>query len=133
MSTATATMTTQQVANRLVELCRTGNFEGAVNELYHNDIESDEPAGAGPGPQHVKGIEAVRAKTIEWGKNVEEMHSASVSDPVVAGNHFAIAMKVDVTMKGMGRINMDEVAVYEVTDGKITRDQFFYPAMPSQN
>jgi hypothetical protein len=133
MSTATATMTTQQVADRLVNLCREGNFEGAVNELYHTDIESNEPVGAGPGPQRVKGIDAVRAKTVEWGKGVEEMHSASISDPVVAGNHFAVAMKVDVTMNGAGRINMDEVAVYEVTDGKITRDQFFYPAMPGQN
>ena len=62
-------MTTQQVANRLVELCRTGNFEGAVNELYHNDIESDEPAGAGPGPQHVKGLEAERAKQRRFPEN----------------------------------------------------------------
>ena len=126
-------MTTEQVANRLVELCRTGDFEGAVNELYHNDIVSNEPEGAGPGPQRVQGIDAVRAKTIEWGKGIEAMHSAWISEPVVAGNHFAVAMKVDVTMKGAGRINMDEVAIYEVSNGKITRDQFFYQPMPSQN
>ena len=133
MSTATATMTTQQVADHLVKLCRVGNFQGAVKDLYHQDIVSNEPVGAGPGPQRVQGFDAVLAKSVEWGKGVEEMHSAWVSDPIVAGNHFAVAMKMDVTMKGMGRINMDEICVYEVANGKITTDRFFYPPMPSQN
>jgi hypothetical protein len=33
---------------------------------------------------------------------------------------------MDVTMKGQGRMNMDEIAVYEVKDGKIVKEQFFY-------
>ena len=125
-------MTTQEVANRLTELCRKGDFAAAITELYHKDIVSTEPEGT-PGPQRVQGFDAVMAKTEEWGKGIEQMHSAWVSDPIVAGNHFSVAMKVDVTMKGAGRINMDEVCVYEVTNGKITRDQFFYAPMPSQN
>jgi hypothetical protein len=35
-------------------------------------------------------------------------------------------MGMDVTLKGAGRVNMDEIAVYEVKDGKITKEQFFY-------
>lgn len=132
MSTATATMTTQQVADRLVSLCREGNFEGAVRELYHKDIVSTEPAGA-QGPERLQGFDNVIQKTIEWGKSVEEVHSSKVSGPIVAGNHFAVSMEVEVTMKGAGRIRMDEVAVYEVANGKITRDQFFYNPAPNQN
>jgi limonene-1,2-epoxide hydrolase len=35
-------------------------------------------------------------------------------------------MGMDVTMKGPGRVQMDEIAVYEVKDGKIVKEQFFY-------
>lgn len=35
-------------------------------------------------------------------------------------------MGMDVTLKGMGRRQMDEIAVYEVKDGKIVKEQFFY-------
>lgn len=57
---------------------------------------------------------------------VEEMHGGYVSDPVVAGNHIAFAMGMDVTYKGMGRQKMDEIALYEVKNGKIVKEQFFY-------
>jgi len=33
---------------------------------------------------------------------------------------------MDVTMKGMGRLNMDELIVYHVKDGKIVSEQYFY-------
>jgi ketosteroid isomerase-like protein len=35
-------------------------------------------------------------------------------------------MGMDVTMKGFGRMNMDEVCVFEVKDGKIVSEQFFF-------
>jgi ketosteroid isomerase-like protein len=35
-------------------------------------------------------------------------------------------MGMEVTMKGAGRVKMDEVAVYEVRDGKIVKEQFFF-------
>ena len=54
------------------------------------------------------------------------MHGGYVGEPIVAGNHIAIAMGMDVTMKGAGRMKMDEIALYEVKDGKIVKEQFFY-------
>ena len=47
-------------------------------------------------------------------------------EPLVGGNHISLAMGMDVSMKGMGRMKMDEVVVYEVKDGKIVKEQFFY-------
>jgi hypothetical protein len=35
-------------------------------------------------------------------------------------------MGLDATMKGVGRTKMDEIALYEVKDGKIVKEQFFY-------
>jgi hypothetical protein len=57
---------------------------------------------------------------------VEEMHGGYCGKPIVAGNHFSVAMGMDATMKGMGRVKMDEIAVYEVKDGKIVKEQFFF-------
>ena len=38
---------------------------------------------------------------------------------VVVGNFFSVAMGMDVTIKGAGRMPMDEIVVFEVKDGKI--------------
>ena len=46
--------------------------------------------------------------------------------PQVAGNFFVCIMGMDVTIKGQPRMKMDEVAVYEVKDGKIVLEQFFF-------
>lgn len=117
-------MNTHEVANRLVELCRQGAYVQAQEELYGENIVSQEPPETGwPDAQ---GIEAVKAKTKQWEESVEEVHSASVSDPVVAGDHFAVTMENDVTFKERGRAQIQEVCVYEVQNGKIVKENFFY-------
>ena len=55
---------------------------------------------------------------------IETMHALSVSEPLVAENSFACTMSIDVTMKGQGRMNMSELCVYLVQDGKIISEQF---------
>jgi ketosteroid isomerase-like protein len=119
-------MTTQEIASRLVALCSQGKFEEAMNELYSPDIVSME-AGAPPGmSRESKGIAAVRAKG-EWWRNNHEVHGFSVEGPLVAGSHFAVTFKMDVTIKQMGkRVAMEEVAVYKVANGKIVYEEFFY-------
>ena len=57
---------------------------------------------------------------------VEEMHGGSVGEPSVAGNWFTVPMSMDVTMKGQPRMQMDEMCLYQVRDGRIVREQFFY-------
>jgi len=39
-----------------------------------------------------------------------------------------VPMTLDATMKGRGRINLEEICVYQVRNGKIVREQFFYDA-----
>ncbi|MBI1341655.1 MAG: nuclear transport factor 2 family protein [Terrimonas sp.] len=118
-------MTTQELANRFNELAQSGRWDLIQSEMYAENAESIEPAHA-PGLQSVKGLEAIREKGKQFGAMVEEMHGGYSNEPQVAGNHFAVAMGMDVTMKGMGRMKMDEIAVYEVKDGKIVKEQFFY-------
>ena len=57
---------------------------------------------------------------------VENFHGGEVSDPVVTGNWFALTMTLDATFKGRGRTKMEEVCVYQVRNGKIVKEQFFY-------
>ena len=118
-------MTTTAIASRLAELCRQGQYETAQKELYSNDAVSIEPEGS-PGLQTAKGLEAIVQKGRQFQSMVEAVHSSTISEPVIAGNHFAIAAVLDITLKGMGRIPMEELAVYKVKDGKVVKEEFFY-------
>lgn len=118
-------MTTQEVANRFNELAQSGQMDKIQEELYDENAVSIEPEKS-PGMQSVEGKEAIKKKGEMFNQMVEEMHGGYSKEPIIAGNHFAVAMGMDVTMKGMGRVNMDEIAVYEVKDGKIVKEQFFF-------
>jgi len=117
-------MNTQEIADKLVQLCREGKNMDAINELYADNIISLEAVGSPM--ERTEGIDAVKAKTEWWHSTVVEVHGGEVSDAVVAGNFFSVSMKTDVTYKEHGRVMMEEVAVYEVKDGKIVFEQFFY-------
>jgi len=123
--TQEAVRTTQEIADRLVQLCREGKYEEAQNELFSDDAESIEPPES-PGLQSVKGLDQIKKKGQDFNNMVEEVHGGSISDPIVAGKHVSVAMVIDATFKGMGRQKMEEIAVYEVQDGKIVKEQFFF-------
>jgi len=125
MSTAEAVMTTQEVADRLSELFKENKWAEAQAELFADDAESVEPPGS-PGLQTVKGLDAIKKKGEDFNNMIEEVHGGYAGEPVVAGRFIALAMGIDATYKGMGRQKMDEIALYEVKDGKIVKEQFFY-------
>ncbi|MEO7922892.1 MAG: nuclear transport factor 2 family protein [Chitinophagaceae bacterium] len=127
MSTQEAVMTTQDVANRFNELAQIGKWEQIQSELYADNAVSIEPAhAAAMGLGNAEGMEAIRKKGEAFNQMVEEMHGGYSTPPVIGGNHFSVGMGMEVTMKGMGRSKMDEIAVYEVKDGKIVKEQFFF-------
>jgi ketosteroid isomerase-like protein len=119
-------MTTQEVAERLVQLCSEGKFHEAMQALYAPEIVSME-AGAPPGQsRETKGLAAVMAKGEWWSAN-HEVHSTQVEGPLVAGSHFAVSFKMDVTFKPQSkRFHMEEVAVYKVDNGQVVYEEFFY-------
>lgn len=116
-------MTTQQVANRLVELCRKGDIVAAQEELFADNIASIETGGPQPGT--VMGKTQVIEKGKQFAAMIEEVHGSMISDPVVAGDWFSISWFFDVTIKGHGRSPMQEICVYKVKDGKVVSEQFF--------
>ncbi len=118
-------MTTQQVAEKLVAYLRKGQITEAQSELYSDDIICIEPEGP-MAPHYTKGKKAVAEKGKQFASMIEERHDGAVSDAIVCGKHFSITMTLDATFKGMGRNTLEEVCVYEVKDGRIVFEQFFY-------
>lgn len=119
-------MTIQEIAARFDELSQTGQWDQIVDELYADDVESVEPEGGQGALQSVKGKEAMRIKGEAFNAQIEEFHSAYCTPAVIGGNHFSVAMGMDVTLKGAGRVSMNEICVYKVENGKVVKEQFFY-------
>jgi hypothetical protein len=117
-------METKQIAKRLKELCDKGEFEGALNELFAEDAVSIEAMAGNGFEKETKGLPAIRKKGELWNSMVEQFHGSSLSEPVVAGQSFALAMTIDATMKGRGRTTMTELCIYRVKDGKIVSEEF---------
>jgi hypothetical protein len=118
-------MTTQQVADRLVELCRSGQFDQCYHDLFVADADAYEMPGF-PQNYHTKGVEALLAKSKGFAETMEEVHAVAISDPLVQGDTFAVGMMIDSTQKGVGRTKMEEICAYVVKDGKIVSEHFVY-------
>lgn len=125
MATLEAMMTTKEIAARLSQFFKENKWMEAQDELFSKDAISIEPAHAQP-PQTVQGLDNIKKKAEMFNSMVEEVHGGWAGEPIVAGNYIAVAMGMDVTMKGASRTNMDEICLYEVKDGKIVKEQFFY-------
>jgi len=117
-------MTTQQIADRLVELCRKGQILEAELELYADNISSVELAHSPS--KSATGKDAVIEKGKVFAAMIEERHGGSFSDATVAGRYFTVAMVLDATFKGQDRMTLEEICLYEVADGKIISEQFFF-------
>ena len=117
-------MTTQEVADKLVTLCKKGDWNAAHDQLYATRAVSIEPAGS-PWEERTEGLAAIKAKGVQFDEMVEEMHELTVEGPIVGGNYFTCNMVLDVTFKGQPRNKSGEICLYKVEDGKIVSEQFF--------
>ena|SRR5690348_14932817 len=124
-STDTQVMTTQEVAARFNELAKQEKWFEIQDELFADSVRSIDPSNS-PYMGYAEGKIAVRKKGEEFVKKIEALHGAYTSEPVVGGNHFAVGRELDITVRGFGRIQMNEVMLYEVKDGQIVSEQFFY-------
>ena|SRR5690242_10211372 len=119
-------MAIQDIAKRYVELCQAGKNDVCIDELYAKDAVSVEAA-AMPGMERVvKGLEAIHAKSKAW-RESNVVHGAEVIGPYPNDSRFAVRFAFDVTNKPSGRrMKMDEIGLFTIENGKITREEFFY-------
>jgi SnoaL-like domain len=120
-------MTTQEIGKRYVALCQQGKFDTCLDELYSKNAVSVEAAMPAGMERTAKGLDAIKAKGKDWGES-HTVHSAEVTGPFPNEDRFAVRFLFDVTEKPSGkRSKMDEVGLFTIENGKITREEFFYP------
>ena len=118
-------MTTQEVANRFHELAQQEKWFEIQDELFADNVRSIDP----PNSRYfgyAEGKAPVRKKGEDFVAKVTEAHELSTTHPVIAGNHFAAGRISDITTEDFGRLRIEEIMLYEVKDGKIVLEQFFY-------
>jgi hypothetical protein len=125
MTTNKTALTTQEVAARFNELAQQEKWFEIQDELFADNAISIDPPNS-PYFKNAEGKAAVRKKGEDFVKKVADFHGAYTSQPTIAGNHFAVGRGLEITVEGFGRVKIDEIMLYEVKDGQIISEQFFY-------
>ena len=119
-------MSAMEIGKELVTLCKQGKNQEAIDKLYSPNIVSVEAMAMPNMDQTQTGIEAIKGKNKWWVDN-HQMHGGEVNGPYPNGNQFIVQFKYDVTPKHTGkRMTMDEMGLYTVENGKITKEEFFF-------
>ncbi|KPF74736.1 ketosteroid isomerase [alpha proteobacterium AAP81b] len=118
-------MSTKEIAADVVAMARAGNLDGIGAKYWADDVVSIE---AMEGPMaRIEGREAVHGKGVWW-YGAHEVHSVETFGPWVNGDQFTVQWKMDVTQKASGqRMQIEEIALYTIRDGKIAEEKFFMP------
>ena len=120
-------MTLKEIAEKLVAHCRAGTEAEGLDNLYADHAVSIEAAVMpGTDGRETSGLDGIRAKHAWWDA-ATEVHEFSAEGPFLHGDdRFAVIFEADFTMLEPGqRMQMREVAIYSVEDGKIVREQFY--------
>jgi hypothetical protein len=125
MTVTTNILTTQEVATRFNELAQQEKWFDIQDEFFADNVKSIDPPGS-PYFGYAEGKSSVRKKGEDFVKRIEAVHKLYTSEPLVSGNHFAVGREKDITVQGLGRIQISQIMLYEVKDGKIVSEQFFY-------
>ncbi|MFT3823518.1 MAG: nuclear transport factor 2 family protein [Chitinophagaceae bacterium] len=118
-------MTTQQIADRLVSLCKNGDYATAQTELYADNATSTELHESPAFEKVTTGKHKIFEKGEKFRSMIETLHATDVSAPLVTDRFIVMKLMLDATMKGRPREKMEELCLYEVKDGKIVAEQFF--------
>ena len=116
---------TKEIAARFEELAREEKWFDIQDELFAENVKSIDPVHS-PYMKSAEGKANVRRKGEDFVSRITAAHLRSTSPVIVAENHFAVARDVDITVEPHGRIRLNEIMLYEVKDGKIVSEQFFY-------
>ncbi|THU37042.1 nuclear transport factor 2 family protein [Niastella caeni] len=125
MTTQQKILTTQEVAARFNELAQQEKWFEIQEEFFADNVRSIDPQNS-PYFGYAEGKSAVRKKGEDFVKRIEAVHRVYTSEPLVSGNHFAVGREKDITVQGHGRIQINQIMLYEVKDGQIVLEQFFY-------
>jgi hypothetical protein len=123
--TTTQTPTTQQVAARFSALAQHEKWFEIQDEFFADNVKSIDPSNSRYFG-YAEGKAPVRKKGEDFVSRIEAVHNTYTSEPIVTGKHFAVTREIDITVQGHGRIQINQIMLYEVSNGQIVLEQFFY-------
>ncbi|WP_183581079.1 SnoaL-like domain-containing protein [Mucilaginibacter sp. X5P1] len=113
-------MKTEDIANRLIELCTAGEFIKAQEELYDTEIISIETDGS-----RREGLTTMLAKEQNFLDSLVKIDKIEFAPPVIAGSYISVKLMMAVDFKSIGPKSFEEICVYKVVNEKIVFEQFF--------
>ncbi|UUV05477.1 MULTISPECIES: nuclear transport factor 2 family protein [Ruegeria] len=116
-----------EIGRAFVQAMRDRNGLASVDEMYAENAQSIE-AVVPPVRQFriTKGRDAIKAKREDWLKTHEILTLTADGPFVHPPNRFGVRFNAEVVQKDTGqRMNLSEIAIYSVEDGKIVLEEFF--------
>jgi hypothetical protein len=113
--------TVAELDSKLNQMVLTGKAMDAFEELYAEDVvmqENNDPPCVGKA--------ANRKRELEFFSGVEAWHSGNLDTSAVNGDVSFSEWTMEVTLKGMGRIKMNQVAVRRWKNGQVVHEKFYY-------
>ena len=98
-----------------------GKAMEAFEELYDDNIVMQENS-----DQEFRGKDFNRKREQEFFASVEAWHGGRVLASAVHGDVSFSEWEMEVSLKGVGRVNMAQVTVRRWKDGKITHERFYH-------
>jgi hypothetical protein len=115
--------TIHEIANGLKEMVGEQKFIEAYQLLFSEDAESIDPLNTSGLP--LKGLATLLAREKDFLSRMVAINKITLSDPIIAGSYFTLSLKMSFEVEGQGHMEVDELCVYKVKDGKIISQQFF--------
>jgi ketosteroid isomerase-like protein len=103
-----------------------GDYEAAA-ESWHPDVEFSDRAHAADAAETIRGTEALLAVLSEWRESFDDFR-AEISEYIEAGDHVVCVTRWTGRGKASNAaVDVSQVDVYEVREGKIVRATLAYP------
>jgi len=115
--------TIHEIANLLKEMVSEQKFVEAYQLLFSEDAESIDPLNTSGQP--LKGLTTLLEREKDFLSRVTAIQKISLSEPIIAGNYFTLSLKMSFDVQDHGHMEVDELCVYKVAEGKIVSQQFF--------
>lgn len=120
-------LTTQEIADKVVANCISGDFYANYEALYAEDVVAYEPEDNSFGEEReTRGLKRVKERAHQFHEIIEKVISKEVSAPIVAGNYFTFRICQEFELKNIGYFKLDELCMFRVRDGKIIYEEYFY-------
>ena len=111
----------QELDTKLNNAILSGKALEAFDELYADDVvmqENTDPPSVGK--------DFNRQREIEFFSTIEQSHDGRLLASAAAGDVSFSEWEMDVTLKGAGRITMNQASVRRWKNGKVVHERFYH-------